>query len=159
MPLPKYKQNAANIIQETTEDDFKDYAGENAYQFIPTRNKILEGKLLSWSWSAFILGPIWAGYRKYWRGAIASCAMTFTMGWVGAVIACILLGIFGKTQYVLTASREISKIHAVEQDPVRFRNLLSKKGGTSIPLAIIFFIINAVLFQISLAIVAASATR
>lgn len=38
------------IVKGVSEEDFKDYMGTNAYKFLEARNRLLDGKITSWSW-------------------------------------------------------------------------------------------------------------
>ena len=51
-------------IGENTSDELAAFVGNNAPYYVDRFRRIAQGRSGGWSWSAFLLGPIWLFYRK-----------------------------------------------------------------------------------------------
>ncbi|MCD8566791.1 MAG: hypothetical protein LRY36_02595 [Alphaproteobacteria bacterium] len=125
------KLTSMEIVKSVSDSEFKDYVGPNAYKFDKARKNVARGKYTSWGWMPFILGPLWAGYYKWWYMVFVFCLLAIMLGSLGSLISFTLFAIFARSNYVIHASKKITKIKKREPDPEHLRESLKAAGGTS----------------------------
>lgn len=151
------KQKFIELTQEVTDEDFKDFVGLRAYNFLKAKDKLVAGnKKGEFSAAAFLFHGFYAAFYKYWTPMISF--------FVGALLIIIFVGspekqeafsVFGlglsifwgqyfKTFYLKYAYKRIARLKRMEQDPSRLKPLLEREGGTSV-LHLIISIILAVM--------------
>ena len=124
-----------------SDDEFKDFLGQNAYKFFSAKDRALRGKNV-WSWSAFFFPLFWAAYYKWYvaAGVIAlvniaaiECLGTFALPafYLSSLVISIVAGITFKSAYIRHAFSKIAEFKAVESNPQRLKDLLQRHGGSS----------------------------
>lgn len=138
---------------------FSLFVGPNAGKFEATRDKIhaAGGKnrmVRSWSWPAFLVPQIWLLYRKQWGMALAVTVLPMLFAYLigsrgasGLTIA-ILMGMWGRSLYVMAAEQRIAKIGALGLGAAETRERVSRAGGVSRVAAIIGSIVLALCIAI-----------
>jgi len=133
---------------------FSLFVGPNAEKFEATRAKIhaAAGKrrmARTWSWPAFLVPQVWLLYRKQWGMALAIIVLPTIIAYLigsrgasGLTIA-LLMGMWGRTFYVLAAEEKIRKIEALGLGPTETRERIRRAGGVSRVAAVIGSIILA----------------
>jgi len=154
------KQSFQELAEEVTEDEFKDFVGDNAYKFAEARKRALAGKKECWSWLILFFAPIWSAYYKMWTPVLVIFSASILTGILaqspgaGSVVGQIIAVIYAlrlKTGYVRYAYQKISALKEVESDPDRLKAILKKKGGTSklSAAAVIVFILLLLLVRVA----------
>ena len=140
------KQRFDELAQDVSDEDFKDFVGIKAYNFLGAKNKLASGKNSDdFSFAALLFGGFYGAYYKYWTPMI-----TFTVGVLAIVILVedaenhenyskgltlllsIFWGVYFNASYVKHSYKKIAQLKKMEDDPARLKVLLGKKGGTSI---------------------------
>lgn len=140
------KQKFTELAQDVSDEDFKDFVGLKAYNFLNAKEKLMAGNNKGeFSWPAFVFHAFYAAYYKYWTpmlsliiGALAIIIFvenpekqeSYSKLFVLALS--IFWGQYFKTFYLKHAYKRISRLKKMEEDPDRLKVLLGKKGGTSI---------------------------
>ncbi|OCA85751.1 hypothetical protein A8F94_12830 [Bacillus sp. FJAT-27225] len=156
------------LIKKQMEETF---IGRN-YTYYRTRWNLLDKNNLkfSWNWAAFLLGPIWFGYRKMPVPVLAIIGMfigldvlsyladyqnlygqmfTVFFYFLGLSIW-ILLGLLGNFIYLKYAESLFAGFTENTMVPSEKRALLKKKGGTSCLGAFLVFVLLLTYFSVSL---------
>lgn len=140
-------------MSDISDDDFKLYFGKDADKYIEIRNKILQGKIIIWSWWAALFTHVWAGYRKWTSGLIAACFLTIINGLAfTTVIMFFVAGMFGPYRTAIIAARQIQSIKDKNTSIEKQEKKLRQKGQHSWLLAtfaiILILISSAVHYQL-----------
>ncbi|MBA4492769.1 hypothetical protein ACFO25_09250 [Paenactinomyces guangxiensis] len=99
-----------------------------------------------WNWAAFFLPMFWLPLRKMYGWTFIFLLLSeidllfFTGSWFGWLI-CLFFGLFGNALYYRHARNKIKTMKATEADPVDQRYQISKAGGTSHWIVLIFMMI------------------
>lgn len=122
------------------------FVGKNAEAFADAWDKHCEsgGKLqMSWSTPGFLLSFMWLAYRKLYKLALGGFAfvagMTLLNGFAALaalLVVMIAVGLFGKSLYIQSASKQVVEIMQSAGDPNSYVNNLRIQGGVSLPAAI-----------------------
>jgi hypothetical protein len=143
----------------TDHELFSLFVGSNAEKFEATRDKIhaAGGKsriVRSWSWPAFLVPQVWLLYRKQWGMALAIIILPMIFAYLigsrgasGLTIA-ILMGMWGRSLYVMAAEQKIAKISALGLGAAETRERVRRAGGVSRVAAVIGSIILALCIAI-----------
>ena len=132
--LQARREHIQNIVKSVSEEEFKDYVGFEAYQFMEARSQLISGNILkpAFTLPGLLLGPVWAGYRKMWA-QVGLCVLAVAiLGVFGLALNFIILGLYGSKRYVSFASQRIQRLKAIEPDSQRVRTISTIKGGVSI---------------------------
>jgi hypothetical protein len=154
-----FRQELRSSSTLTDGELFSLFVGPNAAKFEATRAKMHAGggknrMVRSWSWPAFLVPQIWLLYRKQWGTALAIIVLPMIFAYLigsrgasGLTIA-ILMGIWGRSLYVMAAEQKIAKISARGLGAAETRERIRSAGGVSRIAAIIGSIILALCIAI-----------
>ena len=98
------------------------------------------GKSISWNWAAFFMGIYWMIYRKMYFKAIAFFILSVVAShtpYIGTILNFAILigiGIYANALYLDHVRENIKKINILF--PNNKEEIIKKKGGTNLPLAL-----------------------
>lgn len=142
----------------------KHFVGDNAAYYIGKWSR--SPSYGSWNWAAFILGPLWYGYRKMYGVVASYYALYLLLGYVImtddsldgnilsslAFVAHVAFGVTGNGSYWTMVKKKIERILSYATSSSEAKRGMHKMGGTSwisvvlqIVLTILFFIFCIVL--------------
>ncbi len=146
------------LFEDFTEDIIRLYVQKNAdYYIAKWRLMSASGSKISWNWPAFLFTVNWLGYRKMYLYAfiyimlnIATLVPVFglilwTVLWVG-------LGMYGNYLYALKTYEDLTKLKMAYSDENMFKQMVVKKGGTSIFGVILVILMGLFIYGILFAI-------
>lgn len=105
------------------------------------------GKSVSWNWAAFFMGIYWMVYRKMYFKAGAFFILSMVASstpYIGAILNLAVLvgiGIYANALYLdhVNESIKITKISPEDKEEI-----ISKRGGTNLPLALMLYTVVVV---------------
>lgn len=100
------------------------------------------GKSVSWNWAAFFMGIYWMVYRKMYFKAAAFFLLSMVASstpYIGAILNLAVLvgvGVYANALYLdhVNESIKITKISPEDKEEI-----ISKRGGTNLPLALMLY--------------------
>ena len=98
------------------------------------------GKSISWNWAAFFMGIYWMIYRKMYFKAFAFFILSVVAShtpYIGTILNFAILigiGIYANALYLDHVRESIKKINILF--PNNKEEIIKKKGGTNLPLAL-----------------------
>jgi hypothetical protein len=122
--------------------------GPGAFGYEEKFKKMREkNSLINWNWGAFLLGPIWFGYRKMYAMALVTMAMAgffgilfqYQLAMIVSVILDVAMGLFGDRIYLEHIARLERKIGKVSQD--KKPAFIRRHGGVAVGFVMILFLI------------------
>ena len=126
------------------------------YKFYEKKFKKMEetGKSISWNWSAFFMGIYWMIYRKMYFKAgaffILSLVASSTpyIGHILNIAVLIGIGMYANALYLDHVEGNIEKAKPLL--PHEKDEIIQKVGGTSLPTAIIIYVIQFIVIAITI---------
>lgn len=122
--------------------------GPGAFGYEEKFKKMREkNSMINWNWGAFLLGPIWFGYRKMYAMALVTMAMAgffgilfqYQLAMIVSVILDVAMGLFGDRIYLEHIARLERKIGKVSQD--KKPTFIRRHGGVAVGFVMILFLI------------------
>ncbi|RUM59330.1 MAG: DUF2628 domain-containing protein [Persephonella sp.] len=147
------------LFEEFDEDTLKAYVqGNNDYYLIRWKWMSLIYSRTTWNWPAFFFPIHWLAYRKMYSYLFIFFIPYLLFAILGIdIILRFILGIYGNYLYAKHTYKKLKKLKITANSDEEFKNLIEKKGGTSvlsvliviiIPILLIaFFVITIVLLQ------------
>ena len=151
-----------NLADNSEEQDWADFIGPNGTDYYLERFRRLgSGGTLSWHWPSFFLTIGWLFYRKFWLiGVLYLFALPILFSFLVALLAeafsatgilvayalyfgfiFLVVPLFANRLYPAKARRKIAKIDAQAYAESERREVLTRAGGTNLPMAIIITLI------------------
>jgi hypothetical protein len=124
--------------------------GPHWESFRSTADKLKAGRVgLSWSWAAFLFGPLWLAYRQRFAWAVllllfydvAGIAFSGDGGDIASLIAAITPGIFGRALYLRQGLAKVDQIAANVPDERERLRQIDFAGGTNSNAVIVFILL------------------
>lgn len=114
-----------------------------ARHFAPLRS----GKVISWNWAAFFLGPLWLAYRKMTLPTLISLFLFGTLFWFGLLwalpVPMLLIGLFGNWAYYWYVRFWGKECASRPSD--QLENAFLRRGGVSLAYAAVTAVLILVL--------------
>lgn len=135
-PLPGLSEAEQQLVRKNEEYYARRFA------------RLRGGRVLSWNWAAFLLGPIWLAYRKMTLWALVSLFLFGALFWFGLLWALplpmVLIGLLGNWAYywyVRFWGRECAT-----RPPEQLERAFLRRGGVSLPYAAVTAVLILVLW-------------
>ncbi len=142
------------LFEEFDEDTLKAYVqGNNDYYLIRWKWMSLIYSRRTWNWPAFFFPIPWLAYRKMYSYLFIFLIPYIILAILGIdILLRFILGIYGNYLYAKHTYKKLKELKIRANNDEEFKNLIEKKGGTSVLAVIMVIIIPILLFVFSIVI-------
>ncbi len=146
------------LLEEFDEEIIRLYVQSNAdYYLAKWKLMSASGSKISWNWPAFFFSANWLGYRKMYLYAFIYILLNIgtlvpLLGLLLWIVLWVGLGLYGNYLYAKKTYEDLLKLRASYSDENVFKQMVVKKGGTSVLGVIAVILMGILVYGILLAI-------